>query len=632
MKLSPTALLCPLGLLVIGLSSTAWADTTAEEMVVTPSRTEEALQSSPSQTTIITAADIAQDPAADIGQLLSEYANVDVARAGGPGQQTSVFMRGANSNQTLIMVDGVPINNGLAGQGSIQFWLNTQDIDHIEVVRGAHASLYGSGALGGVINIITRQAHGTNTEISGTWGTEHTYSSNLRQDFKDGHLSASISAGNNNTAGYPLFYPNNNQNYPPSNNAAHASGNYDRHGSAELGWTEDTWNLQMHYLENRGHNQFMDLNDPSPSAPYPVPPLNNTLDFINSVGSLNLQTQLSSDWTSTLNAARSIDSSNNRPDLYSPYTAIFYTGQNRIDWQNTLNLPSRQKLVLGSTYTDQNNHFTGTNYNTYVTSTLTQPLHNWAGYAEDTWHYHALELKAAGRYESDNIWGYHKTDDFTLGYALDTHHHVYVTRSTSFRAPTSEDLYYPGYSNPSLKPETSVGYEVGSKNLWGPVQLDVDVFRTLVSNLIAYDSISMIPQNIQSAYLRGVDTSLNIEQGAWKAGAEATIGRYTNLQNLNDLLLRPRRSLSVHTSYLCHQLLTQLSWQTASSSQAYGPVNLPGYGIVNLSTTWKATSWLNITGSIDNLTNRVYYLNANSTTQYYLAQPRLYTLGVNARY
>ena len=621
-----------LGLLLLCASPHLWADSSSEEMVVTPSRTAEPLQTSLGQTTVITAAQIAQDPAADIGQLLSEYANIDVVRSGGSGQQTSVFMRGANSNQTLIMIDGVPINNGLAGQGSIQFWLDTQDIDHIEVVRGAHASLYGSSALGGVINIVTRQAHGDSTEIAGSWGTEHTYTSDVRQDFREGRLHGSISAGNNNTQGYPLFFPDNSTNYPPSNHVAHASGNFDQHGSAELGWTEDKWNLQVHYLENRGRNQFMDLNDPSPTAPYPVPPLNNTLDFLNSVGSMDLQAQLTPEWSSNLNAARSIDSSNNRPDAYSPMTTVFYTGQNRIDWQNTLSLPSRQKIVLGSTYTDQNNHFTGTNYNTYVTSTLTQPMHNWAGYAEDTWHYHALEVKAAGRYETDNVWGYHKTDDFTLGYALTQNNRVYVTRSTSFRAPTSEDLYYPGYSNPLLKPETSVGYEAGSKNHWGPVQLDVAVFRTLVSNLIAYDSNSMIPQNIQSAYLRGVDSSLNFEQGAWKTGADATIGRYTNLQNLNDLLLRPRRSLSMHTSYVCHQVLTQLSWQTASSSQAYGPIALPGHGTLNLSTRWTANSWLTLTGSIDNLTNRVYYLNANSTQQYYLAQPRLYTLGMNAKF
>ncbi len=608
-----------LGLLLLCASPHLWADSSSEEMVVTPSRTAEPLQTSLGQTTVITAAQIAQDPSADLGQLLSGYANVDVVRSGGPGAQTSIFMRGANSNQTLVMVNGVPINNGTLGLADIQYWLNTQDIDHIEVVRGAHASLYGSGALGGVINIITRQPHDNSTEVSGAWGSEKTYQSNLRQNFSSSNLHGSLSVGNNNTQGYPMFYPASSNGYPPT------SGNFDRHGSTELGWTGNSWDVEASYQENRGRNQFMDT--------FSTPPIPNVLDFENRTGILQLQGQLTSDWNTRLLTSRTTDLSNQRPDTNSPYTQIFESAENRVDWQNTFNLPGRQQLIAGSTYTDQSNQFTG------VTTTpllLNQPLHNWAGYAEDTWHYHALEIKAAGRYEADNVWGNHQTNDFTLGYNLAKHHSLYFNRSTAFRAPATEELYYPGASNPLLKPETSVGYEAGSKNVCGPFEINMDVFRTLVSNMIISPPPNYLPYNIQNAYLRGIDVHTDLHVNNWAIGADATVGRYTDLSYHQDLPERPRRSLSLHSTYIYKNFSTQINWQSASTSQTtyiYGPpISLPGYGVINLSTTWTAASWLKITGSIDNLANHVYYLNANSTTQYYLAQPRQYMLSMNAKF
>ena len=576
-----------------------------QELVITPSRSAEPAQAALANTTIITREQIAASAAADLGQLLAQYTSLDVVRSGGPGQATSVFMRGANSNQTLVMIDGVPVNNGLLGGVDFQYLLSPSDIDHIEIVRGPRSTLYGSGAVGGVINIITRSSQSTHTELQGTWGNEKTYESNLRQEIRSGSFHAAASVGNNNTQGYPLLYP-------VQDNSTTPSGNFSRHASTSAGWSGQHWQVDAAWQEQMGHTQYLNT--------FNSPPTPLDQDFNQSLGRLTLKIQPVDFWTSTLNASRNIDSINQRQS-FSP----FYTGQNRIDWQNDLTLPGHQQLTAGSTYTDQHNQF--------MANTLTANTFNTlAGYLQDQLNWNDISLLWSGRYEASDVWGDHVTQEATLGYQLLPDHRLYLTRDTAFRAPTSEELYAPASwgGNAALKPETSTNYEIGSKNQWGPCTLNLSVYHQRVNHLIVPTGANYTLENINQAYLRGVETTIGYLQGPWNFNSELDIQRATDLQTDQDLLQRPRRRWSNNLSYSQGQWTGQINWHTASSSMAYGPIPLAGYGVVDLSSSWKAQPWLTLQWGIDNVGNRIYALTANSTTQYYLAQPRLYTVGFTA--
>ncbi len=164
----------------LSFSSVAAAQSPATELdpvVVTATRTAQPLSDALPATTVITREDIDDSHAPDLATLLRAQAGFDVAQSGGLGSQTSLFLRGSNSNQVLVLVDGLRINAVNSGAASIAHLMIDQ-IDHVEIVRGNVSSLYGSEAIGGVVQIFTRGGQEANGAItagaSGTYGTEHT--------------------------------------------------------------------------------------------------------------------------------------------------------------------------------------------------------------------------------------------------------------------------------------------------------------------------------------------------------------------------------------------------------------------------------------------------------------------------
>jgi vitamin B12 transporter len=137
----------------------AYADTPMELLIVTPTRMPQALDKTIADTTVLTEQEISQSGAPDVPTLLSSLPGVEVVQSGGLGSQSSIFMRGANSNQVLVLLDGVRINSATTGSTALEH-IMLDNIERIEVVRGNVSSLYGSEAIGGVIQIFTKQGHG----------------------------------------------------------------------------------------------------------------------------------------------------------------------------------------------------------------------------------------------------------------------------------------------------------------------------------------------------------------------------------------------------------------------------------------------------------------------------------------
>ncbi len=589
---------------ILALSSAAYAD---DEMVITPDRVQQPIEATLAATTVISHEQIMANPSMDIGQLLANFAGLDVVRSGGPGQQTSVFMRGANSDQTLVMVDGVPVNTGTSGGVNLQYLLNPMDIDHIEVVRGPRSSLYGSQAVGGVINIITHRAGKTSTELQLTTGTEQTRQTDLRQDIQAGAFRASANIGNDNTQGYPQFYPT-------ALNPTMPDGNYQHHGSASLSWHDQTTQVDAAYHQQLGVNQYLDFNN-NPAEQ----------NFYNSQGDVNIQWQPIAAWKSILNSSRTIDNIAQRQS-----SDFAYTGQNRVDWQNDIILHPGNNLTVGSTYTDQHNN--ASEYGTLYNNTF----NTWANYLQDRWQLGDFSTQVAGRYESSDTWGHHLTGELTLGYALSASSSLYATHNTAFSAPTGDQLY--GYgANPLLHPESASNYEVGSKNQWNAWELNLAMYRNHVSNLIQYVTTNPVTysgenENVNQALLRGFETTLGYHQGPWGVHSELDLTRATDLSNQQDLLRRPRQTWTSDFDYSHKAWHFQASWLTASQSQDYSGIHLAGYGIVNLAAEWQALKWLKLQSGIQNIANRTYGQAANSSTSFYRAQPRLYTAGLDITY
>ena len=150
-----TRVLTGIGLAVLSLTPVWGADELEPIIVTTATRTAITADESLAPVTVITREDVERTPARDVADLLAIHANMDVARNGGFGQPVSTFLRGANSNHTLVLVDGVRVNPGTIGLAALQN-MDPALVERVEVVRGPRSALYGSDAIGGVVNVITR--------------------------------------------------------------------------------------------------------------------------------------------------------------------------------------------------------------------------------------------------------------------------------------------------------------------------------------------------------------------------------------------------------------------------------------------------------------------------------------------
>ena len=140
-------------------------------VIVTATRTESPSTEVIASVDVIGGDELLRLPAADLGDALRLRAGVEVARLGGPGQQTSVFVRGTESNHVLVLVDGLRINPGTIGSASIQN-IAPEQVERVEIVKGPRSALYGSDAIGGVINVITRKGAANGTSVQAGFGRE----------------------------------------------------------------------------------------------------------------------------------------------------------------------------------------------------------------------------------------------------------------------------------------------------------------------------------------------------------------------------------------------------------------------------------------------------------------------------
>jgi len=192
--------LLPLALL-LGPASLAAAEN-LETLVVTATGYPVSLSQAPAGLSVITRDEIRNSPALDIADLLRFHTGLEIGRNGGPGQATSLFIRGTESDQNLVMIDGVPINSGSVGSAALQH-IDPRLIERIEIYKGPRSTLWGSGAIGGVVNIITRDG-GKGTDWGGSLegGEENSWRANARTSYGDERKRFSAALAHQRTDGF----------------------------------------------------------------------------------------------------------------------------------------------------------------------------------------------------------------------------------------------------------------------------------------------------------------------------------------------------------------------------------------------------------------------------------------------
>ncbi len=571
--------------------------TTLDPVAVTATRTAQPIADLLADLTVIGPDEILRSGAQSLPQLLQRQPGVEVTINGGAGATSGAFLRGANRGQTLVLIDGLRVGSSSVGATSLEA-IPLDQIERIEILRGPASSLYGADAIGGVIQVFTKRAGGAAFVPSasagyGTWDTRSA-SAGLRGAL--GPLAFSLQAGGTRSAGFNAIV-----------NPANASYADDRDGyasentglSAVLPWAPGQ-EAAVSYLRNRLNNQY----DGGPGFD------DRTVTTLEawSVASRN---RLAAWWNSTLTIGEGSDDSVSQT-AYGDYP--YRTTQRQYTWQNDFALPAGTLSVIAERREERlatTDAFAITARDTNSATGVWQMTRD------------ALALQANLRHDRSSQYGGQTTGGIAAGYRFSPAWRVTAGYSTGFKAPSFNDLYYPGFSNPALQPETARNAEAGV--YWtaaaGGARWEARAigYYNRVEHLIVFQcdaDYNCLPRNVDRATLSGVTLGVD---AAW---GDTRVKGSLDLQDPQDDAtgaLLPRRARRHGVLGVLQQAgPVQLGVEFVASSLRYDDVantrRMGGYGIVNLTVDWPfAPGWsLSVRGN--NVFDKDYQLAADYST------------------
>jgi vitamin B12 transporter len=573
----------------------AHAADTMDEVVVTATRSDQSLTKTLSHTSVITRKDIEASQAVDVPTLLKSLAGVEIYQSGGIGKQSSLFLRGSNSSHTLVLLDGVRINSATTGTTAID-QLMLDQIERIEVVRGNVSSLYGSEAIGGVIQIFTKRGKGA-PSLNGSVGAGTHNSRRASAGFGGAAASAtySVQVSKYKTDGVSAINPKLATNVNPDldgydNSSGSINAGYDFNADHRIlaGFFESTGDIQ---LDNSGF--FANAADVHTSR--------SKLSK-QSVESVN---RFSAYWESRLTVAQGSDE-------YQSYLngvrgSVLKTTNNLLSWQNKLNVGENNALIVGLEKLKQRIASNNTVY------TLTDRTGDslFAGY---TGNYGVQQVQLNLRSDKYSDFGTAKT--WLLGYGLDLTEVLRVTASTStaFKTPTFNDMHAPASwgSNPNLKPEKSRNNELGLRFAQEGHRLDVVYFENRIRDLIVADA-SWVMQNLNEARIEGVELAYNGQLGDTGVRLAATQQNPRDAQTGQTLLRRAKNFSSAGIIQQLGALKVGAEWQHSGvrsdvDIETFARTTLAAYDLVNLTASYALDKHFELSARVDNLFKHDYML------------------------
>jgi vitamin B12 transporter len=569
----------------------------SDTYAVTASRSAQPITDVLADVTVIDAATIARAGAQSLAELVQRQPGVEITMNGGPGSLSGVFLRGANRGQTLILVDGVRLSSSSAGATSLEA-IPLDQVDRIEILRGPSSSLYGADAIGGVIQVFTRRGTSTltgNASVGG--GTYGTWDVKAGVTGTSGPATFAVQGAAKGSTGFnavvdPSSFLYNNDKDGYKNPSV----------SASFGYTWATGQeITGQFFRSHLNSQFdgtagSDDRTITDAETWQVASRNVLAPF----------------WVSRLSAGAGIDDSKTE-SAFDDFP--FKTIQRQYTWQNELTLP----LGMLTAGFERRGEQLKTTALFAVTERDTNSIFGIYQLRVDD---HALQGNL--RHDDSNQYGGKTTGSIAYGYRFSQALRVTTGYATGFKAPSFNDLYYPGFSNPDVKPETSKNFEGGI--YWNGtlataiIELRAIAYRNRVSQLIIFQcdaDFNCAPQNVNRATLEGVTLGLEA-----RADNGATVTASLDIQSPEDdvtgklLPRRARRHGAITTGYPVGPV--RFGAELIASSLRYeDPANLVkmgGYAVVNLTAEWMVAPGWTLFARADNIFDKNYELAAGFGT------------------
>jgi vitamin B12 transporter len=605
-------------LVCVGLATAAWgADQELSQVIVTASRVPEPVADSFWSATVLTRADIEARQVQSLPDLLADLAGINIDQTGGLGQASSVFIRGAESDHTLLLIDGVRVGSATLGAPPFAI-IPLEQIDHVEVVRGPRSTLYGSDAVGGVIQIFTRHATepGLNFGASAMDGSHdtHEFSGNFTARGERAWMSLAGDTLTTNgiasclpgalSAGAGCF-----QDHP----SAAPNGFHNHSGSLTAGMrVTEQLTAQAEALVTDGWTAFDGDFD-------------NNLEFTEKVTTLHLDQAVSDAWHLRLMAGRDVDEER---DFFKLTPAgVFDTTRNSVSLQIDGKAGSAVRVLGGVDYervkVDSDTPFT-------VTARTTRGVFTELRGQSGPW-----SALAGARVEDNGQFGNHGTGNVGLARQLGSAARCTLTWGTAFRAPTFDELYFPGFGNSQLAPETSRSFEAGLDGAGGALRWSAHAYQTDINHLIAFDPSTFTPQNIDRARIRGVELQGDWHNSAWGIGGQLTAMEPLNLSpgpaydNLLNRRARQSGALAVRRFLQAPAFGARGSlgvvgrWEGRRFDDLANTLPMGGYLTVDLLTQWAFGNGWSLEARAANLLDRDY-----QTAAYFAQDGRHYAVTI----
>lgn len=559
--------------------------------VITANRTAEDRKDSTAAVTVFTRADIDRLQPTNVADLLNRVPGVQIVQSGGRGAQTSVFIRGTKTAQTLVLVDGVRVGSASFGgaSGALDH-LNIEQIERVEVLRGSRSAVYGSDAIGGVIQVFTRRSAG-----EGLQGRVRVAAGNKGV----WERSAGISGGNQDTRFNLSASLDEMTGFDRTTKNNSLSSDHDAYRNKAVSFSlTHAFNEQLragiNILDQRGKTEYDNTYGQQPYDKFAV-----------STVSTYAELQASEQWNSRLELGHSENKSSNYDKAFG--TRDDYNSyKESVAWLNTFAINEQHLVLAGADY----------NKDKLRSTTAYEEKSRWnqAAFIQHSYKGELFGTELGLRYDKNQQFGTENTWNAALSVPVGLSNEFVLSYAEGFRAPTFNDLYWPNFSNPNLKAEKSKSYELQWRSqLADTVRLEASVYQTKIRDQIQYQDKAT--KNVQ-ARINGFEASLHHEllgaQGALNLSLVDSRDRKTG----QTLLRVAKRTLSYDLDKKIGDFSVGGTWKLSSHSTDAGAFdystftsereNVPGFGTLDLRGSWQATQDLGLDLRLANIFDKSY--------------------------
>lgn len=587
-----------------------------DPIVVTASKIATKIGVVPARVTVISKDEIQKNPALNLSEIAQKDPSIYVKQSGGIGQPAELSLRGSAQTHTLVLKDGARLNNQNNFSPLWTGFLDTTNIDQIEIVKGPASVQYGSDAIGGVINMISAIPIQSNVVITGIYGENDTYKAIVNASLvDDSGFYAQVGGQRLESDGTTVLNTQEKSQKAP----------YDQKGySAKLGYHQaQQVDASVEIEHNEGTSIF--TNDYIFS--------NSPREFENQAINAKLAYYISPALKLSTRYSNTQDQQN-----VPAYASYYNTENNEADANLQWNFTASQNVLFGVNYL-------GAEYESNTITASTQDIDSIGYYIQHQYNANGISTQLGARVEDNERFGTHTVGQGAIRYHFNPATSIYANIGSAFRAPSLNELYSQWGGNIELEPEESLSYEIGlDHKIAQSVQTGISLYRTEVDNLI--DSVCIADcsgfgvyqnQNIDQVTMEGGEVYAKWQGENLYANVDYSYVKSENKETDREIAYRPQHTGTLTLGYDdgVYGLSTSLIARSkANSNKSNDDNQVPGFATIDINVFWNINPNLKLFTNVQNIGDVRYKQVYNSIpfTSWYIDGGRQANVGVTVRY